>query len=104
MPTAASTTSEEWTRTFAEGSNVPGSCFRTKRSVELGVCIMQLFHFFDHVMKSDDFSLRYGDISIFKMATVRHLGIVYNNTRPLTKSQLLVAAACQMSCQSDTQI
>ena len=26
--------------------------------------------------KSDDFSLRYGDISIFKMAAVRHLGIV----------------------------
>ena len=26
--------------------------------------------------KSDDFSQRYGDISIFKMAAVRHLGIV----------------------------
>jgi len=26
--------------------------------------------------KSDDFSLRYNDISIFKMAAVRHLGIV----------------------------
>ena len=26
--------------------------------------------------KSDDFSLRYGDILIFKMAAVRHLGIV----------------------------
>jgi len=26
--------------------------------------------------KSDDFSLRYGDISIFKMGAVRHLGIV----------------------------
>jgi len=26
--------------------------------------------------KSDDFSLRYGDISILKMAAVRHLGIV----------------------------
>jgi len=47
------------------------------------------FFIFDHVtfiqfkicccvqnfMKSDDFSLRYGDILIFKMATVRHLGI-----------------------------
>ena len=31
---------------------------------------------FDHVMKFDDFSLRYGDISIFKMAAVRHLEIV----------------------------
>jgi len=26
--------------------------------------------------KADDFSLRYGDIKIFKMAAVRHLGIV----------------------------
>ena len=26
--------------------------------------------------KSDDFSLRYGDITIFKMAAVRYLGIV----------------------------
>jgi len=31
---------------------------------------------FDHVVKFDDFSLRYGDISIFKMAAVRHLEIV----------------------------
>ena len=26
--------------------------------------------------KSDDFSLRYGDLTIFKMAAVRHLGFV----------------------------
>jgi len=26
--------------------------------------------------KSDDFSLRYGDLAIFKMAAVRHLGFV----------------------------
>jgi len=51
---------------------------------------MQLFHFlitwrssssksaavYKISRKSDDFSLRYGDISIFKMAAVRHLGIV----------------------------
>ena len=54
--------------------------------------------------KSDDFSLRYGDISIFKMAAVRHLGIVYHHTSPPTKSLLLASAACQISCQSDTQI
>jgi len=54
--------------------------------------------------ESDDFSLRYGDISILKMATVRHLGIVYHHTRPPTKSLLLATAACQISCQSDTQI
>ena len=46
--------------------------------------------------KSNDFSLRYGDISILKMAAVRHLGIVlppYETTHD-----------CQISCQSDTQI
>ena len=60
---------------LAEGSNVVVS-EQGIRSVELRVCPMQLFHFFDHVIKSDDFTLRYGDISIFKMAAVRHLGIV----------------------------
>ena len=45
------------------------------RSVELGVCSMQLFHFLITSWKSDYFSLRYGDMSIFKMAAVRHLGI-----------------------------
>jgi len=29
-----------------------------------------------NLMKSDDFSLRYGNITIFKMAAVRQLGIV----------------------------
>jgi len=57
------------------------------RSVELGVCPMQLFLFlitwrsscsksaavYKISSKSDDFSLRYGDITIFKMAAVRHL-------------------------------
>jgi len=60
---------------LAEGSNVVVS-EQGIRSVELRVCPMQLFHFFDHVIKSDDFTLRYGDISIFKMAAVRHFGIV----------------------------
>jgi len=59
-------------------------------SVELGVCPMQLFHFWSrdvHPVQNlllctkfheypMNFSLRYGDISIFKMAAVRHLGIV----------------------------
>ena len=76
---------------------------------------MQLFHFlitwrssnsksaavYKISSKSDDFSLRYGDITIFKMAAVHHLGIVYHHTRPPTKS---LSAACQISCQSDTQI
>ena len=54
--------------------------------------------------KSDDFSLRCGDVSIFKMAAVRHLGMFYHHTRPPTKSLLLAVAACRISCQSDTQI
>jgi len=54
--------------------------------------------------KSNDFSLRYGDISILKMAAVRHLGIVLPPYEPPTKSLLLAAAGCQISCQSDTQI
>ena len=29
-----------------------------------------------NLSKSDDFSLRYGDLAIFKMAAVRHLGFV----------------------------
>ena len=103
--------------------------------------------------KSDDFSLRYGYITIFKIAAVRHLKfwkfsflitwrspssksaavykilsnriifrwdiaiyrfakwrssaileLFYHYTRPPTKSLLLAAAACQISCQFDTQI
>jgi len=52
--------------------------------------------------KCDDFSLRYGDISIFKMAAVRHLVIAL----PLyeTTHEVSVAGrwphACQISCQS----
>ena len=38
--------------------------------------VQNLLHVYKILWKSDDFSLRYGDISIFKMAAVRHLGIV----------------------------
>jgi len=54
--------------------------------------------------KSDDFSLRYGDRSIFKKVAVRLLELFYHHTRPPTKSLLLAATACQISCQSGTQI
>jgi len=87
------------------------------RSVELGVCPMQLFHFWSRDVHPVQNLLlctkfhqnrlifhRYGDISIFKMAAVRHLGIVLPPTRPPTKSLLLAAAACQIPCQSETQI
>ena len=74
-PAAASSTLEEWTRTFSGGQQ----CIVLEqeiRSVELGVCPMQLFHLLITSRKSDDLTLRYGDISIFKMAAIRHLGIV----------------------------
>ena len=54
--------------------------------------------------KSDNFLLKYGDITIFKMAAVRHLGIVLPPCETTTKSLLMAAAACQISCQCDTQI
>jgi len=54
--------------------------------------------------KYDDFLQRYGDITIFKMAAVRHLGIVSPPYGPPTKSLLLAAADCHISCQFDTQI
>ena len=41
--------------------------------------------------KSDDFALRYGDITIFKMAAVRHLGIVLP---PYETTHEVSVAAC----------
>jgi len=88
------------------------------RSVELEVCPMQLFFIFDHVTFIQSkiccyvqirtkfhenrmiLSRRYGDISISSAI----LELFYHHTRPLKKSLLLAAAACQISCQSDTQI
>ena len=59
------------------------------RSAELRVCPMQLFHFWSRDVHTVQnllmctkchkirwFLLRYGDITIIKMAAVRHLGIV----------------------------
>ena len=67
---------DEYCVHLAEGSNVV-ILEQEICSVELGVCPMQLFyHFLITSWKSDDFTLRYGDISIFKMGAVRHLGIV----------------------------
>jgi len=81
-----SSTLEEWRVHLADGSNVV-VLEQEIRSVELGVCPMQHFHFLITWWKSDDFSLRYGDISIFKMTAVRHLGIVlppYETTHEVT--------------------
>jgi len=51
-------------------------------------------------LKLDDFSLRYGDISIFKMAAA--ILELFTTIRDHTQS--LATAVCQISCQSDTQI
>jgi len=47
------------------------------------------------------------DMAIYRFSKWRPSAILelfYHHTRPLAKSLLLAAAACQMSCQSDTQI
>ena len=47
--------------------------------------------------KSDDFSLRYGDISIFKMAAVRHFGIVLLPYETVTTHEVSVAGRSCLS-------
>ena len=76
------------------------------------------FFIFDHVTfiqfkicccvqissKSDDFSLTYGGISIFKLAAVRQFENRFTTIRDHSRSLLLATAACQISSQSHTQI
>ena len=50
-PAAADSTLEEWTCTFSRGHSNVVVFEQEIRSVELGVCPMQLFLLFDHVMK-----------------------------------------------------
>jgi len=54
-----------------------------------------------NVIKSDDFSLRYGDLTIFKMAAVRHLGFqkfAVVITSPLSACGF--ASLCKISLKS----
>ena len=47
------------------------------------------------------------DMAIYRFSKWRPSAILelfYHHTRPPTKSLMLAAAACQISCQSDTQI
>jgi len=89
------------------------------RSVELGVCPMQLFFIFDHVtfmlFKICCCEQNFIEIGWFfccNMAIYRFskwrpsaiLELFYHHTRLPTKSLLLATAACQISYQSDTQI
>jgi len=95
------------------------SCKQEIRSVELGVCPMQLFIWNKCNVTFIQFKIcccvqnfikigwffaeiwRYND---FQNGAVRHLGLFYHRMRPPMKSLLLAAAACQISCQSGTQI
>jgi len=88
------------------------------RSVELGVCPMQLFHFWSRDVHSVQNLLLYTkfhenrmifhwDMAIYRFSEWRPSAILelfYHHTRQRTKSLLLAAAACQISCQSYTQI
>jgi len=87
------------------------------RSVELGVCPMQLFHFrsrdvhpVQNLLLCTKFHRNlmifrwYGIQQFSKWRPSANLELFYHHTRPPTKSLLLDAVACQISCQSDTQI
>jgi len=90
------------------------------RSVELWVCPtpMQLFHFWSrdvHPVRNlllctkfhQNRMIFHWDMAICRFSKLRPSAILelfYHHTRPPTKSTLSAAAACQISCQSDTQI
>jgi len=87
-------------------------------SVELRVCPMQLFHFWScdvHPVQNlllctklhENRMIFCWDMAIYWFSKWRPSAILelfYHHTRPPTKSLLLTVAACQISCQSDTQI
>jgi len=92
------------------------------RSVELEdlVCPMQLFHLKQvqrgvHPVQNlllctkfhENLMIFHRDMAIYRFSKWRTSAILelfYHYTRPPMKSLLLAAAACQISCQSDTQI
>jgi len=87
------------------------------RSVKLGVCPMQLFHFWScdvHSVQNLQLCTKikiawffHWDMTIYRFSKWRPSAILelfYHHTRPRTKFLLLYAAACQISSQSDTQI
>jgi len=88
-----------------------------RRSIELGVCPMQLFHFWSrdvHPVQNLLLCTKFHqnrmifrwDMAIYRFSKWRPSAILesfYHHTRPPTKSLLLAAAVCQISCQSDTQ-
>ena len=95
-PATASSTLEEWTRTFSRGQQC--NCFRTRNTFcwTRSLSNATIFIFWSR-----------HDIAIYRFSKWRPsaiLDLFYHHTRPLMKSLLLAAAACQISCQSDTQI
>jgi len=88
------------------------------RSVELGVCLMQLFHFWSRDVhpvqnlllctKFHEYRMIFHwDMAIYRFSKWRPSAILelfYHHPRPPTKSLLLAAAACQILCQCDTEI
>ena len=90
------------------------------RSVELAVCPMQLFHVWSrdiHPVQNLLLCTKFHEnrtifrwdniMAIYRFSKWRPSAILelfYHHSRPPTKSLFLAAAACQISCQSDTQI
>jgi len=98
--------------------NIKKNIKQEKRSVELRVCPMQPFHFWSGVVhpvqnlllctkfRKNRMIFRW-DMAIYRFSKWRSSAILelfYHHTRPPTKSLLLAAAGCQISCQSDIQI
>ena len=70
--------------------------------IQLKVCccvqnFMKIWWFFTEIWRYIDFQK-----SKWRLSAI--LELFYHHTRPPTKSLLLAAAACQISCQSNTQI
>jgi len=49
--------------------------------------------------KSDNISLRYGDLAVFKMAAVRHLGFVMTSQYCITGHIFVVQYCPEISCR-----
>ena len=93
-------------------------CEQEKRSVELGVWPMQLFHFWSRDVRSVQNLLlctKFRESQMIFFTEIWRYNDFQNvghppswncfttiQERPPTKSLLLVAAACQIPCQSDT--
>jgi len=96
-PAAASSTLEEWTRTFSQGQQC--SCFRTRNTFcQTRSLSNATFSFFDHVMK----------IWWFFTETWRYIDFQNGGPPPswncFTTIRDHPRSPCQISCQSDTQI